>query len=513
MKNKFIKLFKDNLDLLKIISIAFILVGISFWLQGNILINLADEGYLWYGTIRTGTGEIPIRDFQAYDPGRYYWTSTIAKISGNGIMSLRLSVGIFQFFGLIFGLLTLRRVVNSWWILSLAGFLLLLWMYPRHKLFVHTIVMMAIYFGLCLIEKPSGLWHFITGFFIGLSAFFGRNYGLYNFIVFLLLIFFIYFKIDRAGLKRKLFLWSAGIIIGYIPMLYMFIAIPDFFSSYMNVIMDMFSRGSTNLTLPVPWPWKVAYINKVQFFTGVFFLILPVYYFLLVIYLIKIKENFQTKSILIATTLTGFIYMHYAFSRADTGHLTHSIHPFLIGLMSLPFLLKNKYLKLISLLSLLAVSIMTYYTMWMVSPCYIKASAQKDSFVKIDICGDDIWLDKSTADIIETVKKINKDFIHSEEVLIAPHWPGFYPILQKKSPLWRIYFIFKEPEENQEKMISDLENKHINWVILGDVPLDGRNDLRFKNTHSLVWKYIMNNFEQVKVEGLPENYQLLHRKL
>jgi hypothetical protein len=516
MKYKFLKLL--NSDLFRVFFLAFILVFISFLIQGNILINLADEGYLWYGTICTSNGNIPIRDFQSYDPGRYYWTYIFTKILGKGIMTLRLSVCIFQFSGLIFGLLALKRINNSWWFLSVSGILLLVWMYPRHKIFSHSIIMMTVYFGVLLIEKPSYTRYFITGIFIGLSAFFGRNHGLYNFISFLLLISFIWLKIDRTNLIKKLLYWISGIILGYTPMLYMFIAIPDFFNTYINLLMLHLHIGSTNLPLPVPWAWKVNYISMdrnflLQFFTGTFFLLLPVYYTMSVIYLLTVKKNFQQKAIFISTAFIGIIYIHYAFSRADLGHLAHSIHPFLMGLMSLPFLLKNKYLKLISILLLAAVYIMSYYSIWMVSPYYIKASAPKDSFVKINICSDNVWLDKPTADVIETVKKIKKDFIASEEVFIAPHWPGFYPILQKKSPLGKIYFIFKETKEVQEKMISDLENKHINWVILGDVPLDGRDDLRFKNTYCLVWKYIMDNFQPVKVEGLPENYQLLHRKL
>ena len=76
--------------------------------------------------------------------------------------------------------------------------------------------------------------------------------------------------------------------------------------------------------------------------------------------------------------------------------------------------------------------------------------------------------------------------------------------------MWDIYFLFPETKERQKQIIEELDKKNVNWVILGDVPLDNRDELRFKNTHALVWQQLMQNFEVV--ETLPYNHQLLHRK-
>jgi len=115
--------------------------------------------------------------------------------------------------------------------------------------------------------------------------------------------------------------------------------------------------------------------------------------------------------------------------------------------------------------------------------------------------------------LIETVKRINSQKVPEDEgFLIAPHWPCFYPLLERESPLKEIYFLFPQTLERQKEMIRQLKKKTVNRVILGDVAPDGRDDLRFRNTHKLVWQHFVNDFEPVEARGLPENCQLLHRK-
>lgn len=119
------------------------------------------------------------------------------KIFGNDeLISLRISTAIFQSLGLTFGLLSLKRVIQSWWLLTVAGLILLLWMYPNFYIFEPSMAMAAVYFAILLIEKPSLIRHFITGVFVGLSAFIGLNDALYTFLSFLLLIVFIWVKLN-----------------------------------------------------------------------------------------------------------------------------------------------------------------------------------------------------------------------------------------------------------------------------------------------------------------------------
>ncbi|MBD1837179.1 hypothetical protein [Coleofasciculus sp. FACHB-501] len=506
---------------LKVFLLSLALVTASFILQGNIGINVADEGFLWYGTIHTALGEVPIRDFQSYDPGRYYWGAAWFRIFGNdGILSLRISTAIFQSVGLTFGLLSLRRVTQSWSILTIEGLLLLLWMYPRHKLFEPSIAMAAVYFGILLLERPSLLRHFIAGAFVGLSAFLGRNHGLYTFLSFLLLIFLIWAKLDRNNLIKRLSLWVAGLFVGYSPMFFMLVLVPGFFNSFVDSIKFLFRFGKTNYPLPVPWVWHPNYseMNLIEsanaFFIGLFFLILPLFNILILIQLFLSKRDaLRLKHPLIASTLVSLTYMHHAFSRADLPHLAQSIHPLLIGLISLPSAFQFKFRKSLNIVLLSATLFATVFSVGIASPYYLKATTPPEQYVKSSITNDALWMDIGSASIIDIFRQINNQFIKQNEgLLIAPPWPGFYPILQRKSPLWDIYLVFPETEDRQKAMIAELRHKNVNWIILGDVASDGRDELRFKNTHPLLWNHFQEDFKVIDTKSLPDNYELLQRK-
>ncbi len=96
-----------------ILLLAIVLTGSSFALQGRQGINLADEGYLWYGAQQTAHGKVPLRDFDAYDPGRYYWSAAGMHLFGEGLVALRFSETLFQLLGLWVGLLAASRVCTE----------------------------------------------------------------------------------------------------------------------------------------------------------------------------------------------------------------------------------------------------------------------------------------------------------------------------------------------------------------------------------------------------------------
>jgi len=87
-----------------------------------------------------------------------------------------------------------------------------------------------------------------------------------------------------------------------------------------------------------------------------------------------------------------------------------------------------------------------------------------------------------------------------------------YYILEKKPHTRNTYFLSRRLLWEQKKVIESLEGHNVRWVIIGDIPQDGRDDLRFSNTYSLVWAYFRRNFELADPLAQVPGYVFIHKR-
>jgi hypothetical protein len=495
-----------------ILLLAIVLLGASFAVQGRQGINLADEGFLWYGAQQTAHGKVPLRDFQSYDPGRYYWSAAGMHLFGDGLVALRFSETVFQLLGLWVGLLAASRVAENRALLAGVGLMLTLWMFPSHKLFDITLLLCGIWIAVRLIEEPSPARIFTAGFFVGLCVFFGRNHALYNFLAQASLLLFLRFKLGPMLSISHFGMWVAGIMAGLVPTIAMFVVVPGFFASYIGSIQWIFRYG-TNLPLPVPWPWRVSpnsTAGTTQFILGIFLVALPLGYLAAIIVSLSMRsQTIKDHALFIACAYVGLFYLHHAFSRADFSHLAQVIHPFTLAALAwLGFLGARKSYHWAVIVVLIAAAL---FTIGRQMPIYQRITSSTP-WVPCD-AGSKIFVPTGTDRLFTCLRKFAAENIAPREgVLIAPFTPTLYPILGYESPLWDLAYYFPATAQRQETMIHELAAKNVNWAIISDTLLDKREDLLFSATHALVWQYLMENFEPIESACLPKSMKILHRK-
>lgn len=511
---------KNTYIVLNSLAISGFFVLLSFFFQGNKGFNLWDEGFLWYGTQRVLMGEVPIRDFMAYDPGRYYWTAALLNVAGdNGIMSVRAAVAVFQALGLFTGLLLIALSEKSeakygalFWIIS--AITLAVWMLPRHKLFDISISIFLIGVLTYLVSNPIPKRYFIAGACVGLVAVFGRNHGIYGAAASLGVIAWLNIKNRSApALFNGILIWGIGVAIGFVPIVFMALLIPGFALAFWESIRFLFEQKATNLPLPVPWPWTVNFATASAgdaargVLIGLFFIGILLFGGFSVVWVVyrRLKEKTAPPA-LVASAFLALPYAHYAFSRADVGHLAQGIFPLLVGLLVILSTAQVR-LKWPLAVTLCATS---FWVMHVFHPGWqCLASGQ---CVNVEISGKGLQIDSGTANDISLLRQLSSKFTPNGQTFIAtPFWPGAYALLERKSPMWEIYALFPQTELFEGKEIERIKSANPRFIFILDMPLDGREELRFRNTHPLIYQFIVNNFVPVQETPNPA-YLILKAK-
>lgn len=494
---------ENNSVPIKALAISCLVVLMSFIWQGNKGFNLWDEGYLWYGVQRVLKNEVPILDFLAYDPGRYYWSAAVLSILGDrGIMSLRAAVAIFQALGLFVGLTLIAQTDkiksrSSTIYLSISALTMALWMFPRHKLFDISISIFLIGILTYLIRNPSPRRYLIAGACVGLIAVFGRNHGVYGAIGSVGVMIWISIRRDSGpGFVRAVSLWTAGAAIGFLPIVLMTILIPGFATAFWESIYFLYEQKTTNLPLPVPWPWIVDFSGGSfgdalrSVLVGFFFIGTLVFAGLTIAWVTYRKfKSIAVEPVVAASAFLALPYAHYAFSRADVSHLAQGIFPLLVGCLGL--LSTTRLFFKWSFATLLFLS--SFWVMHIFHPGW--QCRENKQCVSVEISENNLKVDSNTANDVALLRQLAGQYAKDQQTFIAaPFWPGAYALLERKSPMWEIYPLFPRSASFEKKEIERIKAANPGFALIIDAPLDGRDDLRFKNTHPLIYNYIVQNY-------------------
>lgn len=478
-----------------------VLLGVLSLVELDKGLNLADEGFLWYGVQRTLSGEVPLRDFMAYDPARYYVIAGFMALSGStGVEVQRVALAVIQFLGIAVLLAALTRDarLRSVGLLLATALAVSWWCVPTYKVpdtVCSMVVVASLSFALESVTVRRFYW---CGVVVGFLAVWGRNHALYGVFGFGLAFLFLAAQRGQISfLVKPVLAWGAGIAVGFLPVVAMLVAVPEFAQWYWYSIRFLFEIKATNLELPVPWPWRADFAHAAlpralwQALVGVYFVGLIAFGVLAPAYAFM-RRGGGVSPMFLASAFLALPYAHYAFSRADTAHLALGIMPLLIGSLVVLGHLHTPVLRWAGIAALVATAGAITYDQHPVFTCRIAKCA------KVNVGGEMLRVPLSTKQDIGLLERMVASYAPGgRDYLVTPFYPGMAAVHRRRSPMWETYALFPRGEAFERAEIERIKAAKPGFVMVIDVALDGRQELKFQSTHPLIYSYITATFDPV----------------
>ncbi|WP_175944747.1 hypothetical protein [Caballeronia sp. BCC1704] len=512
-----------SLDLSEAIVGACLLCGLTFIAQWKYGFGWSDEGLLWYASQRTALGEVPLRDFFSYDPGRYYWTSAIFRLTGHdGLFTLLASCAAFGAVGLaaIWFVLCRARMRGGLRI-ACAVLIALALGYPRHKVFEQTasLVLVAMLFFVLLRPRAAMRWSAL-GIATGLAAILGRNHGVFYVIAAVFCMGFSAFSEKRLPGIKIIAAYAGGVVLGYLPLLLAILAVPGFRDAFMTSV--LFTKD-WQLALPIPFPWRLELrhlplVDALQAESiGIACLVFPAIYCFGIASAAwaerKQQERDPSMVLLLASSLAGIPYLQQAFDRADFGHIAQATLPvFPAAFAAANFYWSNARLRSVVSGAVVAFAVLCVIA-WLPSEpavAYRRMMAEAPDAVEwVPISGKQFAVPKYEADVLRAVRKtVQSCNIKSDEFMTAPHFAGIYAYLNAKAPFWELYYLYPRSPEFQRRHIAAMSRTRL-ILLAPDATVDGLERLKLQNTYGLLMRDIAQRFTELQIPGLPQGMKMV----
>jgi hypothetical protein len=301
-----------------------------------------------------------------------------------------------------------------------------------------------------------------------------------------------------VGALRIIGAGFVGVLIGFSPIFLFEILKPGFIDGLIYIVSFVGESKTTNVALPVPWPWLISFDDTLiqilrRFSIGFWFVALLVGGWVLYIYAVFVwVRKKQTPSLLLASSALAVVYTHVAFSRADPAHLAQSIAPFLVALFCICLSL-SKRMQVGAIAATLLLSLIAIGPSHPGVQCALSTKCEP-----LTIAGSTVIVAKNIADEVQFFVRVHEALNgDGDGGLIVPFWPGAYALLDIRAPVWEIYPLMTRQPAFERTEIARLQSRRIRYVIWSDAPLDGNDALRYSKTHPLIAEYIRSTYEDV----------------
>jgi hypothetical protein len=488
-----------------------------FLIQWRYGFNWGDEGWLWYISQRVAVGQVPIRDVFSYDPGRYYWSAGIFKILGrDGFFEQLLANYLFGILGLAVTYVAMSAVgVSRSWRITILALLAIVLGFPRHKVYEQTLSLVATAGIAFVLSSPQKLnrW-FLYGLASGLAAFIGKNSGLYFGTAALLTFVLLRMSGIRLSVVRVLAWVSAGILIGYSPMLLMAITVHGFASAFWHSVI-MTRNWSWSVPIPFPWTSHALALHGLDLaqWRAVSWLCVavPLTYALVVWKGLRGRTQGE-QALALGASLAGIPYLHHAFHQADFPHIAQGVVPFIVAAgVSSHFLWVHQRRRWAVASS--AASCCLLLTSWLpMEPLvqHLRARAHApQSLAKIDLGDRKFEVTVQQAEVMRVVQDIFRSCgAVAGSFFEAPYYPGMYAFLETPSPVWDTDFFWPRNDRIQQQEVDSLAQNRTSLLLINrDAMFDGHQWLKIAATNPRLAQYLFSTYHRASTK-LPGGFEL-----
>lgn len=489
------------LDLTLIFGVPILLVALFVLPFLRVGVELADEGYLVFGTASLLDGQIPIRDFRAYDPGRYYWCGLFALFFGRGYFATRIAMAVTMMLAL--GLLTalVLKATGEPLLSVLSCALALIWMQPRTKQIENLFVVLGLLVLFNLSENGTSFDYVVLGGTIGLSAFFGLN--IFTYLVGTSVLAFAFaLALPTGALLANL---GLGLALGFMPVLLIMLTAKGYADEYLHrKILTLLKRGTSNLKLPLPWLWA----NGTTGFDGMppvqrwslmaLFTLLPLLFLCglsLPFFLDFQNLNGPTRLVFLASCF-GLSSFHHTLSRADLVHIFQPVLCLIFVLSAGGFALFGVVGSGILLCLAIAGSISLVWTEQFHLPGYREI---RDDLKPFECATDRLLLPTGLATQMEKLQQVTQKFtVKGEPILAAPVQIGLCTMFERTHAAFDSFPVYPSNVAARHSMLEDLKRSRPKLMLIETVAVDWRKDLVFLNNYPEVAALIASEYIQLE---------------
>ncbi|MBI4378735.1 MAG: hypothetical protein HY578_06545 [Nitrospinae bacterium] len=534
-----------------ILSISYLLIFQEYG------INLWDEGVLLNGSLRIMNGESVYRDFSGYPPGRYLVGATLFKIFGVNISVIRTavtimtSISVLMLYSISLRLIPPQIPPHPPLLKGGLAFIPSILFLVSPSVYYNRFYPIFTIFGIYVIYWYLDLQHIKTsleketptspnhpfpplfkgglrgvkggerGMVLALSAifamFFKLEIGIGIMVISAIVILlkkppgvgrikdFTYFSLTLILLIICVTLYYAGSIDIYSLVSDIYFQVFKTYGLWGNPFPDIFSLGL----------WKRFNIHEI--FTVILFYIPLIIYFLTFIILLR-TPNSELRTLTAILLLFGIYVYNLVIWRTGFDNLMRCLPPAWILGCYLLYIFRMKLVKWTGE-KIFSYALILLLPLWFLYEMIFYGDFYTGSIGEMRKTHNQLSMDRAYniyADPVETVwineitSYIKNNTSPDDTIFAIPLNPIWYFLTNRKNPTYYEWILPGElkTEVEQMEVIEQLKKKVPVFIIYANIAVDNREERRFSNYATFVYKFITDNYHMEKVVGLFQIWRL-----